>query len=200
MTEALLRPLIWMDYRLALLLTVIIPLALLVWSFVQRFEPISTLLGIYWKVASLLAITVYLMIAAFPISFIAAILARVLIPISLWFWVDINDDIADMQPWRPLRVAFNSWRWAITMYCSIGALFSLAFVPCAFSSKAALLQKATCRVWLDAPWGFREVFHQGSTPGFLGFLGIAGLVFYLACLAYFLFVKLGRTGRSAATY
>ena len=58
------RPLVWTDYRLAVLFTVLIPLVLLVWSSINGTESIVRLLVIYWRVASLLMITVYLMMAS----------------------------------------------------------------------------------------------------------------------------------------
>ncbi|EDZ95411.1 conserved hypothetical protein [Limnospira maxima CS-328] len=75
-----------MDYRLAVIFTIILPLILLIWALVEKLEAITHLLIIYWRVASLLMITLYLMIAAIPIGFICAIASRILIPISLWFW------------------------------------------------------------------------------------------------------------------
>jgi len=90
------QPLVWMDYRLAVVFTVILPLVLLIWAFAGKSDAIQHLLVIYWRVASLLVITVYLMIGALPISFISALAARILIPVSLWFWVDINEDIDEI--------------------------------------------------------------------------------------------------------
>lgn len=200
MTEAVLRPFVWMDYRLALLLTVVLPLVFWIWAMVKQFDAIQRFMGIYWKVASLLAITVYLMIAALPIGFLTATLARLLLLVTLWFWVDINDDVHDMQPWRPLRMGFNAWRWAMTFYCALSAAFSLVFVRCAFLNQASVLGDSLCRVWIDAPWGYKTIFHRGATPGLLGFLGIVTLVVYGAYFAYFLLVKLGRKGRSASGY
>ena len=91
MTQLWFRPYVWMDYRLALLFTLIIPLILLIWTFVQKAEAMQRLLIIYCRVASLLVISMYLMIGGFGVSFISALMARILIPIALWFWVDIND-------------------------------------------------------------------------------------------------------------
>ena len=79
-------------------------------------------------------ITVYLMIGGFGISFIAALMARVLIPISLWFWVDLNEEIRE-QPDSILKLSFNSWRWAVTIYNVIGSAILLPFLPCAFSNE-----------------------------------------------------------------
>jgi hypothetical protein len=173
---------------------VVLPLGLLIWAFVQKNDPIQRLLTIYWKVASLLMITVYLMIGGFSISFLAALMARILIPISLWFWVDLNEEIRE-QPGSILKLAVTSWRWAVTLYNILGAAILVAFLPCAFSG--ARLAGADCQTWLEPPLLYREYFHGGYTYGFLGFFGILGLVIYMACLAWFVFVRLGKQGRQA---
>jgi hypothetical protein len=183
-----------MDYRLALLFTVILPLILLIWTFVKKAEAMQRLLIIYWRVASLLAITVYLMIGGFPFSFLVSTLARVLIPISLWFWVDLNEEIAD-QPRTRLKLFFTSWRWAVSVYCALGVIASLPFLQCAFSQ--AVFATPFCQVWIEPPLGFKDLFHAASKPGFLGFLGIVTLIIYLLYLGYFIVVRLGKQGRTA---
>ena len=193
-SSTLVQSLVWTDYRLAVIFTVLLPLALLVWALVARAEVMQQLLVIYWKVSSLLAITVYLMIAGLPFSFLTAVMARVLIPTSLWFWADLNEEIRE-QPFSILKLAFTAWRWGITFYCGLGVLFQLPFLPCAFSRAA--FSGESCRIWLEAPTLFRQTFHAGFTPGFLGFWGILALAIYVLTLSYFIFVKLGRQGRSA---
>lgn len=188
------RSLVWTDYRLALLFAVFIPLTLLIWSWVKKSEPISLILTIYWRVASLLAITVYLMIGGLSIGFITALLAKVLIPVGLWFWADLNEEIRE-QPKRSLNLGFNAWRWALSAYCAVGIVVQLLFIRCAFSS--ALFSSDACQTWLEPSLMFKDYFHAGLTRGFLGFWGIVGLVIYAAYLGYFLFIKLGRQGRSA---
>ncbi|NJM71434.1 MAG: DUF3177 family protein [Scytonema sp. RU_4_4] len=192
--EVWFRPFVWMDYRLAVLFMVIIPIILLVWAFVQKADAIQRLLVIYWRVSSLLAITVYLMIGGFGVSFLSGLMARILIPISLWFWVDLNDEI-EYQPEGPLKLLFTSWRWATSVYCILGTIASIPFVVCAFSETTSATPY--CRVWLEAPLLYKEYFHANSKPGFLGFLGIVGLIIYVLCLSYFILVKLGKQGRSA---
>ena len=197
MQEPWFAPLVWMDYKLAVLFNVLLPLILLIWAFVQKNEAMQRLLIIYWRVASLLAIAVYLMIAAIPIGFITGAIARILIPISLWFWRDINEEINDL-PARPLKLALTSWRWAITVYSSLGILAQIPFLKCGFSSKESILNNPFCRVWLDAPWSYKEIIHPHiGNQGFLGFLGIVGLIAYVLSLGYFVFFKLVKEGRSA---
>jgi hypothetical protein len=188
------RPLVWMDYRLAVLFMVFIPLVLLIWAFVQKAEAIQRLLTIYWRVSSLLMIALYLLIAALPAGFIADLMARILIPISLWFWVDLNEEIED-QPQGALKFSFNSWRWAISIYSLVGALAQIPSLQCAVSKN--VITSSFCRTFLEPPLLFKEYFHANSTPQSLGFIGIVALIVYLSCLIYFVFVKLGKQGRSA---
>ncbi len=189
-----LRSLIWTDYRLAVVFTVLIPLVILVWATIVRSEVQQQLLLIYWKVSSLLAITLYLMIAGLPFSFLTAIMARVLMPVSLWFWADLNEEIRE-QPFSPLKLAFTAWRWALSAYCALGLLLQIPFLRCAFSRSVFAGQ--ACQLWLEAPRLYRASLHAGFTPGFLGFWAIVALVIYLLLLGYFIFGKLGRQGRSA---
>ncbi|AVH72541.1 DUF3177 family protein [Nostoc sp. 'Lobaria pulmonaria (5183) cyanobiont'] len=188
------RPFVWIDYRLAVLFLVIIPLILLIWAFVQKAEGIQRLLAIYWRVSSLVAITIYLMIAQYPVSFISGLIAQILIPISLWFWVDINDEI-EYQTSGTLKFIFTSWRWATTVYCFLGTLAFIPFLRCAFSGN--MLKTPYCSVWFEAPLLFKEYFHANSKAEFLGFLGITSLVIYVLYLSYFVLIKLGKQGRSA---
>jgi hypothetical protein len=194
MQEALLRSLVWADYRIAVLFAVIIPLILLIWAFVQKADSLVRLLIIYWRVASLLAITVYLLIAGAQVGFISGWLAGILIPISLWFWVDVNEDIED-RPSSPLKLAVTSWRWAITAYCTLGAIATIPFLQCAFVNGA--IRTPLCQAWLEPPLLFKQYFHAGSKPEFLGFIGITGLLFYIVYLSYFVLIRLGKQGRSA---
>lgn len=194
MQDELIQSLVWADYRIAVLFTVIIPLILLIWAFVQKVDSMIRLLIIYWRVSSLLAITVYLFIAGWPIGFVSGWLARILIPIALWFWVDVNDDIEDL-PQRPLKLALTSWRWAITLYCILGVLASIPFLSCGFVPSS--ISTSFCQVWLEPPLLFKQYFHPGVKAGLLGFLGMTGLVIYVLYLSYFVLIRLGKQGRSA---
>ena len=191
--------LVWTDYRLAVVLTVVVPLVLLIGSFVKQNEPITQLMVIYWRVSSLLAISTYLLIGAIPIGFITGWLARLLIPIALWFWVDINDELQD-QPESPLKFGLTAWRWSVSAYCVIGALLQLPVLRCAFLPGIAVLDpanEALCYLWMQPPFAFREVFHPTTKAWFLGGIGVVGLVLYVAYLGYFVFFRFNKRKRSA---
>ncbi|MBP0019120.1 MAG: DUF3177 family protein [Cyanobacteria bacterium SBLK] len=188
------KPLIWMDYRLAVLFTVIAPVVLLIWAAIRKEEAMTRLLIIYWRVASLLMITVYLMIPSWTIGYFTGFAARILMPISLWFWIDINDEIDDHN-FSPLKLMLTSWRWAVTVYCTLGTLAFIPFLPCGFA--AAPRENPMCRAWLEPTFLYKSWFHANSTPGFLGFLAGIGLTAYLVYFIYFAVVRLGKQGRSA---
>ncbi|MEM7554911.1 MAG: DUF3177 family protein [Cyanobacteria bacterium P01_A01_bin.84] len=187
------RPLVWMDYRLAVLFTVIIPLILLIWAFAQGSEAIQRLTTIYWRVASLLAITVYLMIGGYGVAFVCGLVAKILIPASLWFWVDLNDEL-EYQVNTPLKFTFTSWRWAISFYCILSAIASLPFLGCVVGANKA---SSFCNVWFQAPLLFKQYFHSGDSQEMLANVGLFGLAVYVLYFAYFVLIKLGKKGRSA---
>ena len=54
--DALYRSLVWLDVRLGVLIAVALPLVLLGWAALRRETALLRLLGLYWKVASLLLI------------------------------------------------------------------------------------------------------------------------------------------------
>jgi Protein of unknown function (DUF3177) len=191
-TQLWFQPLIWMDFRLAVIFTVLIPLILLLWAFAQKTVVIQSLLLIYWRVSSLLAITVYLQIGSLPISFVTSLVGQVLIPLSLWFWADLNEEIADL-PSSPIKLGFLAWRWATTIYSTLSAIALIPFLSCAFGSA----KTEECQAWFQPSWLYYQFFHANSKPEFLSFLGILGLVIYTLSLGYFLVVRLGKQGRSA---
>ena len=195
MQEEILRALVWMDYRLAVLFMVFIPLTLLIWAVIKKADAMVRLLIIYWRVASLLAITIFILIAAWPIGFVSSLSAYILIPISLWFWVDLNEEIDD-QPQNSLKLALTSWRWAMTIYCTIVAIASIPFLRCAFVKGA--VETTFCQVWTEAPLVFKDSFlSQRYDPEVWGFLGVVALIFYVLYLSYFVLIRLGKQGRSA---
>lgn len=195
MNEELLRQLVWMDYRLGFIFLAIAPLILLIWSVAKKKEAIYKLLIIYWRVASLMIIAIYLLIPGWRAGFLSGIGVRVLIPLTLWFWVDLNEEIRDFLP-STLKFCFTAWRWAATLYCSISAVAAAFFIPCGLSGIAQA--GSFCTVWQEVPWAYRALIHsEPGNQGLLGFMGAMGLCVYGLYLVYFLLVRLGKQGRSA---
>lgn len=172
------QSLVWWDFRVAVLLTVLVPLLLLVVA--RPIPPLFRLLVTYWRVSSLLAITVYLMIGGLPLSFITGTAARLLIIGSLWFWRGLSVAI-ELNPAWPCRL-FRIWRGLVTVYMAIGACFSGIYLPCAFIQPL----DSGCTVWFAPPLAYRALFHPQLDPQLLGGLGLVGLAAYLIILAIFI--------------
>lgn len=186
--------LIWLDYRLAFVLLVIIPVVLSIWGLRKKVLVVNGLMKIYWRVASLFVITVYLAIGGSGWSFFAGWAARLLILLCLWFWIDINEEIADLPP-RAIKLALTAWRWAITTYCAIGAVAWIPFLQCGINDK--LLKTDYCQAWFQPPLLYKQFLHNGMDAPLLGGLGVAALAIYAFNFGYFLVVRLGKQGRMA---
>jgi hypothetical protein len=205
MNLELLRSLVWTDFRLALLFTVLMPLALLAWAMVKRARSITSLLIIYWRVASLLLITLYLMIAENPMGYVLGVPGLLLMLISLWFWVDLNEEISDgLRPalghrQGSLKLCFSSWRWGVSAYALVAALGQIPWVRCALDGSSQ-----ECQLWLQPALGFGKFFHSDlgdpKVGGRLEFVAIVGLVIYGLYFLNFLALRLGKKGRSATGF
>ena len=198
------RTLVWLDYRLAAVFALGLPLVLLVWSALKREQALTRLMGIYWKVASLLLITVLLLTDNRPLGYLLAVLSQLLVVISVWFWVDLNEELADLPPWRPLPFVVRAWRWGLTVFGVLGAALSAVALSCVGGG----LTRPICRVWLEAPDDlhggvasvFDFVFGGNWTAAIAAFVGYVSLVAYGVGLLQWLVVRLPKQGRVAGGF
>ena len=199
------RTLVWLDYRLAAVFAVGLPLVLLLWAAWKQEQALVRLMGIYWKVASLLLITVLLLTDNKPLGYLLAFLAQLLVVVSVWFWVDLNEELEDLPPWRPLPLTLRIWRWSLTIWGLIGAAFSATALGCL--SKVAMATPR-CAVWLQPPIGLHDhlakvfgfVFGGNWTPTIAAFIGWVGLVGFVVGLLQWLLVRLPKMGRVAGGF
>lgn len=195
---------IWAEYRAAVVLTIALPLILLIWATVQREGAIGRLLNLYWKVSSLLAITVLLLAGAAPMAFAVAVVAHLLILGSLWFWEDINDELADLPPWRPLPLVTRIWRWGLTVFAAVGGIASVASLRCLGGWEAS----SVCPLWQHAPGGFSQLLANAlnflfGAPWTTGGARVAGWLFLVVYTGFFLqwlLVRWPRFGRVAGGF
>ena len=203
MPEIPYRTLVWLTYRLAATFAMGVPLALLIWASLRREASMVRLLTIYWKISSLFAISLLLLADQRPIGYITSSISPLLMVISVWFWVDLNEELADLPPWRALPFTVRLWRWALTGFGLLAVFMSFTTFPCIKTT-----QSSNCLAWIEAPHGF----HQ-STENLFGFLfgaqwtePVAAFVGYLALVAYaigllqWLLIRLPKQGRVAGDF
>lgn len=159
------RSLVYLDFVLAVLLTVLAPLALLVINW--RLPRLKARLIGYWRVSALLMVTVYLLIGQAPIGFVTGVLARLLIALRLVLPLEpVHSDT------RRYRV-FNVWRTITIGYCLVGVLWTLPLVACMTG------QFEYCQVWFEPVSRFKQVFHAGVSTDTLKTIGYVALGLYV---------------------
>ncbi|MFM7674410.1 MAG: DUF3177 family protein [Synechococcus sp.] len=206
MSDLLVRSLVWLDVRLAGVFAVGLPLVLLLWAALRREAALVRLLSIYWKVASLLLVALLLLTDRRPLGFVTLLLGQLLVVASLWFWVDLNEELADLLPWRPLPLTLRIWRWSVSLLALAGAALATLALPCV--GGGAVLERTACRAWLEAPAHihgvvdrvFTFVFGAEWTPVLAAFVGYLGLVGYGVGLLQWLLVRLPKQGRVAGGF
>ena len=194
---------VWLLYRLGATVALGLPLVLLVWSTWRREPVVQRLMGHYWKVASLMAISLLLLTDERPIGFVTVMVAPVLMAVSVWFWVDLNEELADQPLWRPLPLTVRLWRWAFSGFALLSVGMSVTSLGCLEAPGLG-----TCAAWLEAPQRMHQVvqlvfdfvFGGDWTRTVAGFLGYAALVVYLAGALQWLLVRLPRSGRVAGEF
>jgi Protein of unknown function (DUF3177) len=205
-SETLVRTLIWLDVRLGLLFAVGLPLVLLVWASVRREGALLRLLGLYWKVASLLFIALLLHVGNQAVAYPLVVLAQLLIPITLWFWVDLNEELQDLPPWRALPLTLRIWRWSLTVQSLAAAALASTALGCLGSP--ALFNSARCLTWRQPPqmlnaWtdrGLDFVIGGDWNPTMAAFAGYLALLGYAVGLLQWLLVRLPKQGRVAGEF
>lgn len=205
-SETLVRTLIWLDVRLGLLFAVCLPLVLLVWASVRREGALLRLQGLYWKVASLLFIALLLHVGNQAVAYPLVVLAQLLIPITLWFWVDLNEELQDLPPWRALPLTVRIWRWCLTLQSLAGAALAITGLGCL--GGPAVFNTVRCLIWRQPPqllnaWsdrGLDFVIGGDWNPALAAFAGYLALLGYAVGLLQWLLVRLPKQGRVAGEF
>lgn len=168
-----------LDFVLAVLLTVILPLLLLFFSI--RNKPLLSRLLAYWRTSALLAISVYLLMGELSVGLLTGFIARLLIPPVLW----LGDGL--MLSSKPLPESknkiyrfFSLWRSTVSVYCAVGLLFTLPLLPCGLSGYIT----ERCAAWFIPPQMFGSVLHDHESWQTLSGYALIALTIYALYLLY----------------
>ncbi|MEB3234714.1 MAG: DUF3177 family protein [Cyanobacteriota bacterium] len=206
MSDSIYRTLVWLDVRLGLLFAVGLPLVLLLWALWRQQAAILRLLGLYWKVASLQFIALLLLVGDQAIAYPLVLLAQLLMALVLWFWVDLNEELQDLPPWRALPLTVRIWRWCLTLQTSASVLLLATALGCTAGGPA--LQTARCLIWRQPPHQLNAIsdpaldFVIGGnwTPVMAAIGGYLALLGYAVGLIQWVLVRLPRQGRVAGEF
>ena len=152
MPEIQYKTLVWLTYRLIATFSFGLPIVLFVWSSIKKETSILRLLSIYWKVSSLIAISILLLTSNQPIGYITSFISPLFIIFSLWFWVDLNEEIQEMPPWRALTLTTKVWRLSLTLLGTIYAWLTYKSLSC-FNS----VTSNNCIAWVEDPQNLHKL-------------------------------------------
>ena len=180
-----------------------LPLVLLIWSSIRKEAAINRLLSIYWKASSLIAISILLLTSKQPIGYVTSFAAPIFIVISVWFWVDLNEELSEMAPWKPLTLTVKIWRWSLSFVGLLYGLLTFFSLSCYKFS-----DNAKCISWIQGPKNLHQItksildflFGGNWTEAISGFIGYIGLIIYLIGLIQWLLIRLPKQGRIAGEF
>ena len=204
-TAPWIRAVVWTDFRLAVSLFVVAPLAILGWSACacrpsalggcegrsQAAEATLRIMTSYWQASSLLLVTVAFNIQQSQLGVPTGLVAQAMILVSLCWWSDLDEEVRSAEP-SALRAAFLGWRALACVAAAGGVLVQAPFQPCL--ALPALASDASCAAWLEPPLFAASLVGLSPSPE-LGRLADGFCALYFAVLAYYGAVILPRVGR-----
>ena len=196
------RSLAWLTYRLTATFAFSLPFILFIWATIRKEAAIVRLTTIYWKIASIIPITMLLLIGERPIGYLTSFIAPFLVILSIWFWSDLNEEIADLPPWRAISLTVRLWRWALTGSCLIIATVNFFTLPC------IRITNDNCLALLEAPKGlhgiskvlFNFLFGANWTEPLAAFVGYVALLAYVVGLIQWILIRFPKQGRISGEF
>tara|TARA_Y100001968_G_scaffold94710_1_gene85039 strand:+ start:1716 stop:2348 length:633 start_codon:yes stop_codon:yes gene_type:complete len=195
--------LVELTYRMTAIFSFGIPLVLLFWSSIKKEASIFRLLSIYWKVASLIAISILLLTSQQPVGYLTSFISPILIIGSIWFWVDLNEEISEMPPWKALPLTVKIWRWSLSF-------LGMLYIPLTFGSLHCFNFKGSpiCNSWIKDPQNLHQfnklildfLFGGNWTELLAGFIGYIALTIYIIGIIQWILIRFPKQGRVAGNF
>jgi len=191
---------IWLSFQISIIFLVGIPITLFFWSIKKGNKAVNRLLSIYWKISPLFFISLLLLIGKYDYALVITNISTILMTISVWFWIDINDELKEYDLSYSLATTTKVWRWSLTFISLNFLIQSLRNFSC-FS----FINSASCEIWLQPPSNFYNLirslfnffFGANFTQPIAKFLGLFLLLIYFLGLIQWSIIKLPRNGRNS---
>ena len=203
LTEPHFQILIWLSYRIAAIFALGLPLFLLIWSKVANVSSIDRLLSIYWKVSSLYAINLLFLSGESQLGQLISFISPILMVSSIWFWVDLNEEIDEMYIYKPIALTTRIWRWTLSFWVALNTGLHLFSWRCLSS-----ISGNYCDTWREIPYNsfvttrtiIKFLLGGNWTTGFATFLAYLTLILYLIGLIQWLIMQFPKNGRFAGKF
>ena len=203
MTEPQFQILVWLSYRIAATFAFGLPLLLLIWAKISHFSSIDRLLSIYWKVSSLYAINLLFLSADSQLGQLISFVSPILMVCSIWFWVDLNEEINEMFIYKPISLTTRIWRWTLSLWAILNTLLHLFSWRCLNS-----ISGNYCDTWREIPYNsfittkliIKFILGGNWTTAFASFFAYLALTLYLIGLVQWLIIQFPKNGRFAGKF
>ncbi len=203
MTEPQFQILVWLSYRIAATFAFGLPLILLIWAKISNSSSIDRLLSIYWKVSSLYAINLLFLSGESRLGQLISLIAPILMIGSIWFWVDLNEEIDDMSFYNPISLTTRIWRWTLSLWVLLNTGLHIVSFNCLNS-----INGNYCNSWREIPYNsfittkiiIKFILDGNWTSAFATFLAYFALIIYLIGLLQWLVIQFPKNGRFAGKF
>ena len=203
MTETQFQILVWLSYRIAATFAFGLPLFLLIWAKLKNVSSIDRLLSIYWKVSSIYAIGILFLSSESQLGHLISLISPILMVLSIWFWIDLNEEIQDMSFYDPIALTTKVWRWNLTLWGGLNTGLSILSLKCLNS-----MSSGYCSTWREVPYSsfittkaiIKFVLGGNWTSGFATFVAYLALILYLIGLIQWLIMQFPKNGRFAGKF
>jgi len=203
LTETQFQILVWLSYRIAATFAFGLPLFLLIWSKVSNESSVDRLLSIYWKISSLYAINLLFLSDDSKIGHLISFIAPILMVSSIWFWVDLNEEIDEMSFRKPISLTTKIWRWTLSFWCILNTGLHIFSWRCLNS-----INENYCDTWREIPYNsfittkiiIKFILDGNWTTTFATFFAYLSLILYLIGLLQWLIMQFPKNGRFAGKF
>ena len=203
LTEPQFQILVWLSYRIAATFAFGLPLFLFIWSKISNSSSIDRLLSIYWKVSSLYAINILFLSSESQLGQLISLISPILMVSSIWFWVDLNEEIEEMYIYNPISLTTRIWRWTLSFWGILNTLLHLFSWNCLSSMNGNY-----CDSWREIPYNsfittkaiLKFILDGNWTTALATFFAYLALILYLIGLLQWLIIQFPKNGRFAGKF
>ena len=203
LTEPQFQILVLLSYRIAATFAFGLPLFLLIWAKISNVSAIDRLLSIYWKISILYVINLLFLSSESQLGQLISFFSPILMVTSIWFWVDLNEEIKGMSLSKAISLTTRIWRWTLSFWCILNSSLNLYSWKCLNS-----INENYCDSWREIPFNsflttksiIKFVLDGNWGTGFATFFAYLSLILYLIGLLQWLIIQLPKNGRFAGKF
>jgi len=203
LTEPQFQILVWLSYRVAATFAFGLPLFLFIWSKISNSSSIDRLLSIYWKVSSLYAINILFLSSESQLGQLISLISPILMVSSIWFWVDLNEEIEEMYIYNPISLTTRIWRWTLSFWGILNTSLHIFSWRCLTSMNGNY-----CDSWREIPYNsfittkviIKFILDGNWTTALATFFAYSALILYLIGLLQWLIIQFPKNGRFAGKF